>query len=160
MRSALPCIEVLYKLRKQRPDVFDKMEGQCRQHYRWAVDAENLTTVYIDGGVRRGTGKCQLYQIFMRGLMMTPCADVLKALCLGATAVGLGRPFLYAQSVSIFLMSVYMRPRVQLWFQAYGEEGVVKTVQILTREIVRGMQLLGASNVKQLVPEMVSTASN
>ena len=36
--------------------------------------------VYIDGGVTRGT-------------------DVLKALCLGAKAVGLGRQFLYAQSV-------------------------------------------------------------
>ena len=33
--------------------------------------------IFIDGGIRRGT-------------------DVLKALCLGATAVGLGRPFLYA----------------------------------------------------------------
>lgn len=47
--------------------------------------------VYIDGGVRRGT-------------------DVLKALCLGAKAVGLGRPFLYAQS-------------------AYGEQGVIRAVQ-------------------------------
>lgn len=47
--------------------------------------------VYVDGGVRRGT-------------------DVLKALCLGAKAVGLGRPFLYAQS-------------------AYGEQGVVRAVQ-------------------------------
>ena len=37
--------------------------------------------VYLDGGVRRGT-------------------DVIKSLCLGATAVSLGRPFLYAQSVS------------------------------------------------------------
>ena len=36
--------------------------------------------VYIDGGVRRGT-------------------DVLKALCLGARGVGLGRPFLWANSV-------------------------------------------------------------
>ena len=27
-RSALPPLEVLYKLRKQRPDVFDKLEGQ------------------------------------------------------------------------------------------------------------------------------------
>lgn len=36
--------------------------------------------VYIDGGVTRGT-------------------DVLKALCLGARAVGLGRAFLYANSV-------------------------------------------------------------
>lgn len=26
-------------------------------------------------------------------------ADILKAICLGATAVGFGRPFLYAQSV-------------------------------------------------------------
>jgi hypothetical protein len=33
--------------------------------------------IFIDGGIRRGT-------------------DVLEALCLGATAVGLGRPFLYA----------------------------------------------------------------
>jgi hypothetical protein len=43
-------------------------------------------TVYVDGGVRRGT-------------------DILKALCLGAKAVGLGRPFLYAQSVSTKLPS-------------------------------------------------------
>jgi L-lactate dehydrogenase (cytochrome) len=33
--------------------------------------------VFVDGGIRRGT-------------------DVLKALCLGASAVGLGRPFIYA----------------------------------------------------------------
>ncbi|KAI8995498.1 FMN-dependent dehydrogenase-domain-containing protein [Trametes punicea] len=101
LEYALPSIEVLYRLRKQRPDVFDKLE------------------VYIDGGVRRGT-------------------DVVKALCLGATAVGLGRPFLYAQS-------------------AYGEEGVVRMIDILEREIVRAMRLLGAQNVKQLVPEMYST---
>ncbi|KAI0318489.1 FMN-dependent dehydrogenase-domain-containing protein [Amylostereum chailletii] len=96
---ALPPIEVLHKLRQQRPDVFDKLE------------------VYLDGGVRRGT-------------------DVLKALCLGARAVGMGRPFLYAQS-------------------AYGAEGVVKAVQILEREIVTGMRLLGATNVRELVPSMV-----
>lgn len=33
--------------------------------------------VYIDGGIRRGT-------------------DIFKALCLGAKAVGIGRPYLYA----------------------------------------------------------------
>ncbi|KAI0335386.1 hypothetical protein GY45DRAFT_1417679 [Cubamyces sp. BRFM 1775] len=103
LEYALPCIEVLYRLRKQRPDVFDKME------------------VYIDGGVRRGT-------------------DVLKALCLGAKAVGMGRPFLYAQS-------------------AYGEEGVVRAVDILNREIVRAMRLLGVQNVNQLVPEMVENVN-
>lgn len=26
-RSALPTMEVLYRIRKQRPDVFDKLEG-------------------------------------------------------------------------------------------------------------------------------------
>lgn len=47
--------------------------------------------VFIDGGVRRG-------------------ADVLKALCLGASAVGLGRPFIYAAAT-------------------HGADGVEKAVQ-------------------------------
>jgi len=99
LEYSLPPIEVLYRLRRQRPDIFGKLE------------------VYIDGGITRGTA-------------------VLKALCLGATAVGLGRPFLYAQS-------------------AYGAAGVVKIVRILEREIVTAMRLLGASNVKDLRPEMI-----
>jgi L-lactate dehydrogenase (cytochrome) len=45
--------------------------------------------IYIDGGVRRGT-------------------DVVKALCLGATGVGMGRPFMYGL--------------------CYGVEGVEKTI--------------------------------
>jgi L-lactate dehydrogenase (cytochrome) len=43
-------------------------------------DLFNKIEVYIDGGVRRGT-------------------DVLKALALGATAVGLGRPFLVSSTM-------------------------------------------------------------
>jgi L-lactate dehydrogenase (cytochrome) len=50
--------------------------------------------VLLDGGVRRGS-------------------DVVKALCLGARAVGLGRPFLYALS-------------------AYGTPGVIKAIQSKT----------------------------
>ncbi|KIK69028.1 hypothetical protein GYMLUDRAFT_35069 [Collybiopsis luxurians FD-317 M1] len=99
LEYSLPPLEVLYKLRQQRPDVFDKLE------------------VYIDGGIRRGT-------------------DVIKAICLGAKAVGLGRPFLYALS-------------------AYGEAGVSKLLEILNREIVRGMQLLGAASLKDLTPDLV-----
>ncbi|KAJ7070901.1 FMN-dependent dehydrogenase-domain-containing protein [Mycena amicta] len=99
LEYSLPPIEVLYRLRRQRPDVFKKIE------------------VYIDGGIHRGS-------------------DVLKALCLGATAVGLGRQFLYAQS-------------------AYGEAGLVKIVQILQREILTGMRGLGAARIQDLVPEMV-----
>jgi len=99
LEYSLPPMEILYKIRQQRPDIFDKTE------------------VYIDGGIRRGT-------------------DVVKALCLGAKAVGLGRAFLYAQS-------------------AYGEAGVVHLVRILQREIRFCMESLGARSVKELVPELV-----
>ncbi|KAH0590571.1 hypothetical protein H2248_000711 [Termitomyces sp. 'cryptogamus'] len=99
LEYSFPPLEILYRLRKQRPDVFDKLE------------------VYIDGGIERGT-------------------DVVKALCLGARAVGLGRPFLYAQS-------------------AYGVAGVVKIVHILEREILTAMRLLGARSVQDLKPELV-----
>ncbi|PWN38178.1 cytochrome b2 [Meira miltonrushii] len=73
--------------------------------------------VLIDGGVRRGT-------------------DVLKALALGAKGVGLGRPFLYAQS-------------------GYGQEGASRAIQIMKDEIERGMRLLGITSLKQLTPEMI-----
>ncbi len=56
--------------------------------------------VYVDGGVRRGT-------------------DVLKALCLGATAVGLGRSFLYALN--------------------YGQEGVE---HMIDREYLVAVELM------------------
>ncbi|KAF8349943.1 FMN-dependent dehydrogenase-domain-containing protein [Amanita rubescens] len=91
---SLPPIEVLYRLRKQRPDVFNKLEG----------------------GVYRGT-------------------DVLKALCLGARAVGLGRAFLYAQG-------------------AYGAAGVSWIIRILEQEIVTGMGQLGVRTIGDLTPEM------
>ncbi|KAH9999788.1 FMN-dependent dehydrogenase-domain-containing protein [Russula vinacea] len=73
--------------------------------------------VFIDGGVTRGT-------------------DVLKALCLGARAVGLGRAFLYANSV-------------------WGEEGCMRVIEILREEIMLGMQLLGVSRLEQLTAERV-----
>ena len=90
--------------------------------------------VFIDGGVTRGT-------------------DVLKALCLGARAVGLGRAFLYANSV-------------------WGEEGCMRVIEsksdemqdrcaadygatVLREEIVLGMQLLGVSRLEQLTAERV-----
>lgn len=51
--------------------------------------------IYLDGGVRRGT-------------------DVIKALCLGATAVGLGRPFMYSLS-------------------GYGTDGVCRAIESESR---------------------------
>jgi hypothetical protein len=51
----MPSVEILFRLRKQRPDVFDKVEGKLLIHHL----RRNVTmvgTVYIDGGIRRGTG--------------------------------------------------------------------------------------------------------
>lgn len=77
--------------------------------------------IYIDGGVRRGT-------------------DVLKALCLGAKGVGLGRPFLYANST-------------------YGKEGVAKLIDTLSFELEMGMRLLGVNSIKDLNPDLLDLSA-
>ncbi|GAB7357096.1 hypothetical protein MBLNU459_g7903t4 [Dothideomycetes sp. NU459] len=76
--------------------------------------------VYIDGGVRRGT-------------------DILKALCLGAKGVGIGRPFLYAMS-------------------AYGLPGVDRAMSLLRDELEMNMRLIGCNSMDQLGPEFIDTA--
>ncbi|KAI1078296.1 L-lactate dehydrogenase [Whalleya microplaca] len=76
--------------------------------------------VFVDGGLRDG-------------------ADVLKAICLGATAVGVGRPFLYALA-------------------AYGTDGVERCADILAEELVTAMKLLGITSLDQARPEMVNTS--
>lgn len=73
---------------------------------------EDQIEIYLDGGVRRGS-------------------DVIKALCLGAKEVGLGRPFLYAMA-------------------GYGEEGVTHLLDILNEEIKNNMRLLGVSKIEEL----------
>ncbi len=75
--------------------------------------------IYVDGGVRRAT-------------------DIIKALCLGATGVGIGRPFLFAMS-------------------AYGVEGVDKAMQLLRDEMEMNMRLIGCTSVDQLSPDLVDT---
>lgn len=77
--------------------------------------------VYVDGGIRRGS-------------------DVIKALCLGAKGVGLGRSFLYANS-------------------AYGEEGVKKAIQLLKNEIFLDMKLLGVNKIEDLTPDLLDLRS-
>jgi L-lactate dehydrogenase (cytochrome) len=52
--------------------------------------------------------------------------DILKAICLGATAVGLGRSFMYSLS-------------------AYGTDGVLKAIQLLSDEIETTMRFLGVN---------------
>lgn len=76
--------------------------------------------IFVDGGVRRGT-------------------DVLKALCLGADAVGIGRPVLFSMSAG------------------YGHYGIRRMIQILRREIETNMAFLGARTIKDLSPHMINT---
>jgi L-lactate dehydrogenase (cytochrome) len=67
--------------------------------------------VIVDGGVTRGT-------------------DIVKALALGARAVGIGRGFLFSL--------------------VFGEPGVNKAIRILKHEVETAMALLGVSEVNQL----------
>ncbi|MFI5610055.1 alpha-hydroxy acid oxidase [Amycolatopsis sp. NPDC051903] len=73
--------------------------------------------VYLDGGIRTG-------------------ADVVAAVGLGATAVLIGRAYLYG-------------------LMAGGEPGVRRVLDLLTAEARQTMQLLGVSSVKELTPDRV-----
>lgn len=68
--------------------------------------------VLVDGGVRRGT-------------------DVFKALALGATAVGIGRPYCWGLA-------------------AFGEPGVATVLSILQREFETIMRQAGATSLPQI----------
>ncbi|OGE49935.1 hypothetical protein PENARI_c019G10393 [Penicillium arizonense] len=76
--------------------------------------------VWVDGGIRRGT-------------------DAVKAMCLGAKAVGIGRPALWGLA-------------------AGGVEGVERTLQILSDEMKTCMRLLGTKTVEDLHPHLVNTS--
>ncbi|GMG20376.1 unnamed protein product [Ambrosiozyma monospora] len=69
-------------------------------------------SIFVDGGFRSGS-------------------DIVKALCLGASGVGLGRPFLYSMA-------------------SYGQPGVEKAIQILKTEIEEEFKLLGVCSVDEL----------
>ena len=99
--------------------------GRQLDHTRACIDAlpevvaavEGAVPVLVDGG-------------FMRG------ADVVKALCLGATAVGLGR--LEAMALT-----------------ADGAAGVLRMLELLENEIQITLALLGVRDVKDLDPELL-----
>jgi isopentenyl diphosphate isomerase/L-lactate dehydrogenase-like FMN-dependent dehydrogenase len=74
----------------------------------------------MDGGVRRGT-------------------DVLKALCLGASSVLIGRPFLYALAVG-------------------GADAVTAMLAMLREEIEVSMSLLGVRRLSELSQDLLVRA--
>ncbi len=76
--------------------------------------------VLIDGGIRRGS-------------------DIVKALCLGARAVLIGRAYAYGLG-------------------AAGAAGVARAIDILRTDIVRTMKLLGCASVRDLDRSFVNAA--
>ncbi len=76
--------------------------------------------ILVDSGFRRGS-------------------DVVKALCIGATAVCVGRPYIWGLG-------------------AFGQAGVERALELLRVETSAMMQQVGAPNVKALVPAMVRRA--
>jgi len=76
--------------------------------------------VLVDSGFRRGT-------------------DIAKALCLGAQAVCVGRPYMWGLG-------------------AFGQAGVERVLELQRIELYAIMQQLGAPSVKQLVPGMIRRA--
>jgi (S)-2-hydroxy-acid oxidase len=79
------------------------------------------TPVFIDGGIRRGT-------------------DVFKALALGATAVGIGRPYAWGLA-------------------AFGEPGVAAVIDILRRELGTIMRQAGTPTLAAISPANVVRTS-
>ena len=76
--------------------------------------------ILIDSGFRRGT-------------------DIVKALCMGATGVCVGRPHIWGLG-------------------AFGQPGVERVLELLRIELRAAMQQVGAPTIKHLVPAMVRRA--
>ncbi|RYP54639.1 hypothetical protein DL770_010954 [Monosporascus sp. CRB-9-2] len=93
-------LEIAYEIRRNAPEVFDKVE------------------VLADGGVRYGS-------------------DVIKLLALGVRAVGLGRPFMFANT--------------------YGVDGVRKAIRILKAEIAADAAQLGIRDVQNIPASLLNT---
>lgn len=82
------------------------------------IDAvQGTIPVFLDGGVRRGT-------------------DILKALALGATAVGIGKPLFFALAVD-------------------GELGVHNVLKMLQTELESVMALTGCPTIADIQPDLV-----
>ena len=73
--------------------------------------------VFIDGGIRRGS-------------------DIFKALALGATAVGIGRPVLYSLA-------------------AYGQSGVERMCALFKEELTMVMRLMGTPTIADITEDHV-----
>ncbi|KAI2466898.1 FMN-dependent alpha-hydroxy acid dehydrogenase [Annulohypoxylon bovei var. microspora] len=89
--------------------------------HQQAPEVFSQLEVYADGGVRYG-------------------ADVVKLLALGVKAVGLGRPFMYAN--------------------VYGTEGVSRAIELLKHEIAIDAANAGVADLKKIDPNVVDWTPN
>jgi isopentenyl diphosphate isomerase/L-lactate dehydrogenase-like FMN-dependent dehydrogenase len=76
--------------------------------------------IIVDSGFRRGS-------------------DIVKALCIGANAVCVGRPYIWGLG-------------------AFGQPGVERVLELLRTETYAMMQQVGAPSIKHLTPAMVRRA--
>jgi 4-hydroxymandelate oxidase len=82
-----------------------------------AAAVRGRVPVILDGGIRRGT-------------------DILKALALGANAVGIGRPYIWGLG-------------------AYGQAGVDRVLELLNAELQLAMVGVGARNLREITKASV-----
>jgi len=82
-----------------------------------AAGIQGRVPVLVDGGFRRGT-------------------DIFKALALGATAVGIGRPYIWGLA-------------------SFGQEGVEKVLDILRGELLTSMRQAGTRSIAEIKPSFV-----
>ncbi len=79
--------------------------------------ARGRIPVLVDGGFRRGT-------------------DILKALAIGATAVGIARPYLWGLT-------------------CFGREGVARVIELLKTELALDMGMAGVARIADIDPRLV-----
>ena len=79
------------------------------------------TEILLDGGIRRGS-------------------DIVKAVCMGARAVLIGRAYAYGLG-------------------AGGQAGVARALAILKADVIRTMKLLGIGAIKELDGSFVDVPS-
>lgn len=80
------------------------------------------TEILLDGGIRRGS-------------------DIVKAICMGASAVLIGRAYAYGLG-------------------AGGQAGVTRAIEILTADVIRTLKLLGCAAIKDLDGSYVDVPSD
>jgi isopentenyl diphosphate isomerase/L-lactate dehydrogenase-like FMN-dependent dehydrogenase len=97
--------------------VFDGARSSIESLPEIVDAAAGRAEIYFDSGIRRGT-------------------DVVKALALGARAVGIGRPFFWGLAVA-------------------GADGVAHLLEILRRETELALAFCGHTHVRELPPDLV-----